>query len=188
MNPNSRIHGPIRASITCAASAGSMSSLALGSTTPPTASSAWTYYETIPGGAGASPQAPGESAIQTHMTNTLNTPAEALEMQYPLRVRRFELAQNTGGLGLHPGGHAIIRELEFLTDVTGTILSDRRTRRPWGLAGASSGTAGRNTLIKSNGEEIPLRGKDQFAARAGDRIQIITPGGGGWGAVPVPSR
>ena len=160
-----------------AASAGSMSSLAIGSS----GEKAWTYYETIPGGAGAGPRGGGASAIQTHMTNTLNTPAEALEMQYPLRVWRFERARNSGGVGLHPGGDGVVRVIEVLGDVEGTILSDRRTLQPWGLCGGSAAAVGQNTLQSPDGREINLGGKKQFSAVAGSRISITTPGGGGWG-------
>jgi N-methylhydantoinase B len=160
-----------------AASAGSMSSLALGSS----GERAWTYYETIPGGAGGGPRAGGASAIQTHMTNTLNTPAEALEMQYPLRVWRFERAAQSGGNGLHRGGDGVVRVLEVLTDVEGTILSDRRRLSPWGSSGGSAAAPGRNRLLLPDGTEIELGGKKQFSAPAGSRISITTPGGGGWG-------
>jgi N-methylhydantoinase B len=162
-----------------AASSGSMSSLALGAVAAPM----WTYYETIPGGAGGGPIHAGESAVQTHMTNTLNTPAEALEMQYPMRVRRFELARNTGGAGVHPGGHGVIREIQMLTEVSGTILSDRRRLKPWGLAGGGAGSAGQNAILRSDGTEELLRGKDRFHARIGDRVRVVTPGGGGWQAL-----
>jgi N-methylhydantoinase B len=161
-----------------AASAGTMSSLALGSRQPPI----WTYYETIPGGAGAGPIGPGESAVQVHMTNTLNTPAEALEMQYPIRARRFERVIGSGGKGAHLGGDGVIRELEMLCDVEGTILSDRRRTAPYGLAGGSSGSTGRNSLVLPDGRVETLAGKAHFHAHSGSRIQIITPGGGGWGA------
>src|SRR5262249_43781358 len=121
-----------------AASCGTMSSVALGAR-------AWTYYETIGGGCGAGPGWHGESAIQCHMTNTLNTPAEAIELQYPLRIRRFERAPNTGGHGKFTGGDGIIREIEALEDCEGTILSDRRLTRPYGLGGAEPADAGKTS-------------------------------------------
>jgi N-methylhydantoinase B len=161
-----------------AASAGTMSAFALGSRDGPV----WTYIETIPGGAGAGPQRNGASAVHTHMTNTLNTPAEALEMQYPLRVVRFERAAGSGGAGLHRGGDGVVRELEILADVEGTILSERRRTRPWGLAGGEAGAAGVNTLIQPDGSQTPLGGKVHFTAGPGSRIRIVTPGGGGWKA------
>jgi N-methylhydantoinase B len=160
-----------------AASSGSMSAFALGSSNPPV----WTYIETIPGGAGAGPHHAGAHAVHTHMTNTLNTPAEALEMQYPLRVRRFERAKSSGGIGHHPGGDGVIREIEILGDVEGTILSERRTTCPWGLSGGSNGVAGANTLIHPDGREESLGGKAHFVAGTGTRIRIVTAGGGGWG-------
>ncbi len=104
-------------------------------------------------------------------------------MQYPMRVTRFELASTSGGQGRHSGGAGVIRELEMLSDVTGTILSDRRRLRPWGLAGGSPGLAGRNTMIHKNGKETPLNGKARFEASIGDRVRIVTPAGGGWGSV-----
>jgi N-methylhydantoinase B len=164
-----------------AASSGSMSSVALGSLHAPV----WTYYETIPGGTGAGPLSSGTPAMQSHMTNTLNTPAEALEMQYPLRVLRFERAPHTGGHGAHPGGDGVCRELQVLCDVQGTILSDRRQRPPWGAASGSAGAVGANKLILPDGTEINLGGKKQFAAPSGSKIQITTPGGGGWGKFPA---
>jgi N-methylhydantoinase B len=162
-----------------AASSGTMSAFALGGRGG--AGPVWTYIETICGGAGAGPQGPGIHAVHTHMTNTLNTPAEALEMQYPLRVRRFERARNSGGAGQHPGGDGVIREIEILAEVEGTLLSERRTVQPWGLAGGDSASAGVNTLIDPDGAESPLGGKAHFVAGVGTRVRIVTPGGGGWG-------
>jgi N-methylhydantoinase B len=153
-----------------AASCGTMNSLALGGKN-------WTYYETIGGGCGAGPSWDGESAIQCHMTNTLNTPAEAIEMQYPLRVRRFERASNSGGSGKHRGGDGIIREIEALAACEGTILSDRRISRPHGLAGGTPAAAGENEIV---GREL-LPGKSRFSLQPGEIIRITTPGGGGFG-------
>lgn len=157
-----------------AASCGTMSSVALGGGN-------WTYYETIGGGCGAGPGWAGESSIQCHMTNTLCTPAEALELQYPLRVRRFERAAGTGGAGEFPGGDGIVREIEALAACEGTMLGDRRSTRPYGLCGGGAGQRGVD-CIKSGGQVFPLRGKSRFTLRAGDRLCIATPGGGGWGA------
>jgi N-methylhydantoinase B len=156
-----------------------MSSVALGG-------AGWTYYETIGGGSGAGPGFEGESAVQCHMTNTLNTPAEALEMQYPLRVRRFERVAGTGGAGKYRGGDGIVRELEALADCEGTVLGDRRSSRPWGLSGGSAAAAGRNELHQA-GSATPIRleGKTRFALRPGDVLRVVTPGGGGWGP-PAP--
>ncbi len=162
-----------------AASSGTMSSLTFGSRG---SGDVWTYYETIAGGAGAGPHRFGADAVHTHMTNTLNTPAEAMEMQYPLRVRRFEKANGTGGNGKHSGGDGVVREMEILADVSGTVLSERRTNRPWGLAGGSAGQAGANSIIRSDGTEEPIAGKAKFVVSTGDRVKIVTSGGGGWGA------
>ncbi|CAN5589755.1 hydantoinase B/oxoprolinase family protein [soil metagenome] len=164
-----------------AASCGSMSSVALGTDD-------WSYYETIGGGSGASAAGEGASGIQCHMTNTLNTPAEALELQYPLRVRRFERAASTGGAGRFHGGDGIVREIEALADCTGTILSDRRSIGPHGLSGGGRGRAGENTLLNQHANETTgaaagnLGGKSQFRMKAGQRLRIQTPGGGGWGS------
>jgi N-methylhydantoinase B len=161
-----------------AASCGTMSSVALGGSRADQPD--WTYYETIGGGSGASPDGDGASAIQCHMTNTLNTPAEAIEMQYPLRVRRFERAPGSGGSGKFRGGDGIIREIEALEACTGTIISDRRISRPYGLQGGSPAQAGRNAIITNRQTVIP--GKAKIDLVKGEVLQIITPGGGGWGA------
>jgi N-methylhydantoinase B len=156
-----------------AASCGTMSSVALGGED-------WTYYETVGGGSGASLDGDGASAVQCHMTNTLNTPAEAIEMQYPLRVRRFERATGTGGGGKHRGGDGIIREIEALEPCTGTVITDRRISRPYGLQGGAPAQAGRNAIISNR--EMPLAGKAKVQLLKGDVLSIITPGGGGWAA------
>jgi N-methylhydantoinase B len=157
-----------------AASCGTMSSVAMGG-------ASWTYYETVGGGSGASRGHDGAHAVQCHMTNTLNTPAEALEMQYPLRVVRFERAVETGGAGKWRGGDGIVRELEALADCEGTILSDRRTTRPYGLNGGGTGAAGVNAVVRESGEVGEVGGKSRFVLGVGDRLRVRTPGGGGWG-------
>ena len=156
-----------------AASCGTMSSVALGAR-------GWTYYETIAGGSGASTQGDGASAVQCHMTNTLNTPAEALEMQYPLRVRKFERAAGTGGIGRSRGGDGVVREIEALADSQGTMLSDRRVSTPYGLEGGGAGRAGQNSLVQY-GNEAVIGGKARFELKAGETLRIRTPGGGGFG-------
>ena len=162
-----------------AASCGTMSSVALGGPTDDPA--AWTYYETIPGGSGGSPAGHGASAVQCHMTNTLNTPAEAIEMQYPLRVRRFERAQGSGGAGKHRGGDGIVRELEALAPAEGTVITDRRISRPYGLAGGQPARAGHNSIVHANGDKVQIAGKARVKLARGQILRIVTPGGGGWG-------
>jgi N-methylhydantoinase B len=139
------------------------------------------YYETIGGGMGGGPGAAGDSAIHSHMTNTLNTPVEALEYAYPLRVRRCAVRRGSGGQGRQPGGDGMIRELELLCPAQVTLLSDRRTGRPYGLQGGQPGAAGAN-LVEQGAQITPLPGKGSFELEAGVVLCIHTPGGGGWGA------
>ncbi len=140
------------------------------------------YYETIAGGMGASSKADGLSATHTHMTNSWNTPVEAFEHQYPLRIRAYKIRRGSGGEGQHRGGDGIVREFEFVTAADVTILSDRRTRGPYGLAGGEAGTPGSNTLIRG-GKSRRVGGKARFEVRAGDVLRIESPGGGGYGVV-----
>jgi N-methylhydantoinase B len=162
-----------------AASSGTMNNLTLGGTDPRDGSM-FSYYETIGGGMGACAFASGNNGIHTHMTNSLNTPVEALEYAFPLRIRRYSLRKNSGGEGIHRGGDGITRELELLTAAQATILSDRRRFRPYGLAGGGPGKAGRNALLQGQiSRRLPS--KSSFRIRAGERISIETPGGGGWG-------
>jgi N-methylhydantoinase B len=140
------------------------------------------YYETIAGGMGARPGKSGVSGVHTHMTNSLNTPAEALEFAYPLRVRRYSLRTGSGGGGEHHGGDGIVREIEVLTDCSVTLLADRRTRGPWGLAGGGAGAPGTASVIRHDGSVEVMPGKFSVRLRAGERIRIQSPGGGGWGA------
>lgn len=141
----------------------------------------YTYYETIAGGLGASAQSEGATAHHAHMTNSLNTPIEALEYAYPFRMVRYAVRRNSGGSGKHRGGDGVIREIELLSDAQVTLLADRRTMRPWGLAGGEDAEPGRSTLIRG-GREEQLPGKCTREMRAGDRLRIESPGGGGWGA------
>ncbi|MEW5756350.1 MAG: hydantoinase B/oxoprolinase family protein [Pseudomonadota bacterium] len=157
-----------------AASHGSMNNVAMGARSGDTG---WDYYETLGGGMGAGLHGGGLSAVQTHMTNTLNTPIEALEMNYPVRVRRYAVRRGSGGEGRQRGGDGLIREFEFLAPAHVTLLTERRRHAPWGLEGGGSGQCGRNTL---NGE--PLPGKTEFEVHPGDRVRVETPGGGGFGA------
>ena len=162
-----------------AASNGSMNNLAFGGRDPH-GDREFAYYETIAGGAGAGPHGPGASGVHTHMTNTLNTPVEALEAAYPLRVTRYSLRANSGGAGRYRGGDGVVREIEFLVPAEVTLLTERRRRVPYGLQGGANGQTGRNFLI--NGRRVlRLEGKTRVSVAPGERIRILTPGGGGWG-------
>src|SRR5208282_2949547 len=123
----------------------------------------------------------GVSGVHTHMTNSLNTPAEALEHSYPFRVTKYALRHGSGGTGLHRGGEGIVREIELLTDATVTLLADRRRTRPYGLNGGEAGAPGRTQIIRRDGSVEVLPSKASARLRRGDRIQVETPGGGGWG-------
>ena len=158
-----------------AASQGSMNNVAMGAVATKDIA-AWSYYETMGGGMGASAAFSGLHAVQTHMTNTLNTPIEVLEMNYPLRVNKYTVRTDSGGRGQHCGGDGIIREFTFLVDTTVTLLTERRRHRPWGLLGGEPGQCGENRL---NNQIIAS--KICFTAHLGDELCIKTPGGGGWG-------
>jgi len=163
-----------------AAASGTMDNLTIGGLDPRTGEP-FAYYETIAGGMGARPGKPGVSGVHTHMTNSLNTPAEALEYSYPLRVRRYSLRPNSGGKGQYPGGDGIVREIEVLTDAEVTLLAERRTRGPWGLSGGKDGAPGKAFVVRQNGSTQELPGKFNVRLRKGERIRIESPGGGGWG-------
>ena len=158
-----------------AASHGSMNNVAMGASGGP-AGRSWDYYETIGGGMGASAAADGLDAVQTHMTNTLNTPIESLEMKFPIRIRRYQIRRGSGGAGLHSGGAGIVREFEFLQPAQATLLTERRTHAPWGLQGAGNGASGRNLM-----NNRAVEPKAVLALEAGDMLTIETAGGGGWG-------
>src|SRR5580698_4537096 len=143
------------------------------------------YYETIAGGMGATATKDGVSSVHTHMTNSLNTPAEALEYAYPIRLRQYSLRSNSGGRGLHTGGNGIVREIEVLTDAQVTLLADRRSRGPYGLSGGDDGAPGRTLIIRRDGSEETMPGKTSIRLRSGERIRIESPGGGGWGKRPT---
>jgi len=136
----------------------------------------FTYYETIAGGQGACPESDGPSAVHVGMSNTLNTPVEAVELSYPLRVERYELRQGSGGHGRHRGGDGVVRELRVLEDCRLSLLSERRLHAPQGARGGAPGEPGRTLL---NGEELPPKATRQL--HAGDLLRIETPGGGGYG-------
>jgi N-methylhydantoinase B len=138
------------------------------------------YYETIGGGCGAGPRHEGASGIQVAMTNTWNTPVEAMEFALPLIVERYELRRASGGTGAHRGGQGVQRNIKLLAPAQVTLLSERRSLRPYGLAGGGPGRLGRNRL-HTNGRWRPLPGKGTVSVEPGDVIAISTPGGGGWG-------
>ncbi|MCB9605122.1 MAG: hydantoinase B/oxoprolinase family protein [Polyangiaceae bacterium] len=158
-----------------AASQGTMNNLTFGD-------ASFGYYETIAGGAGAGPDFRGASGVHTHMTNTRITDPEVLEHRFPVRLHTFALRSGSGGAGANPGGDGVVREFEFLKDLDGAILSERRQVAPFGLSGGEPGARGRNLL---NGKPLPA--KAQLMLRAGDRLRIETPGGGGYGALPGPA-
>jgi N-methylhydantoinase B len=168
-----------------AASAGTMSNLTIGGMDP-RSGEPFTYYETAAGGMGARPGLDGISGVQTHMTNSLNTPVEALEYAYPFRVRRYGYREGSGGAGEFRGGDGLVREFELLAPAQVTLLAERRKFRPWGLAGGEDGAAGRATVFeKGAAEGLALPGKCSLQLRTGDALLVETPGGGGWG---MPSR
>lgn len=144
----------------------------------------WAYYETVGGGEGATPKRAGMSGVQTHMTNTLNTPVEALEHAYPLRVRAYTIRRASGGAGRHRGGDGIVRELELLETAVVSLLTERRRRAPQGAFGGRPGARGRNLLIEAGGARRPLPPKVTATWPAGTVLRLETPGGGGWGAPP----
>jgi N-methylhydantoinase B len=162
-----------------AASSGTMNNVSFGGMDLRTGEP-FAYYETIAGGMGGRPSGDGLSGVHTHMTNSLNTPIEALESSYPVRVRRYSLRKGSGGQGKFRGGEGIVREIEFLTEVRGSILSDRRDFGPYGLLGGRPGRPGLNQLtVRGHTRKLP--GKVTFSAPAGSTLKIAAPGGGGWG-------
>ena len=163
-----------------AAASGTMNNLTIGGIDARTGEP-FTYYETVAGGMGARPTKDGVAGVHTHMTNSLNTPAEALEYACPLRVRSYSLRPGSGGSGRFRGGDGIVREIEVLTDCEVTLLADRRSRGPWGLSGGSDGAAGKATIVHGDDGPEPMPGKFSARLRKGERIRIETPGGGGWG-------
>lgn len=163
-----------------AASSGTMNNLSFGGWDT-LRKKPFAYYETIAGGMGASARGAGRSATHTHMTNSWNTPVEAFEQAYPVRVDAYTTREGSGGEGLHRGGDGIRRELRFLESAEVTLLSDRRERGPWGLAGGGAGMTGVNSLATKDGEVRSLPAKTRFEIRKGEVLRIGTPGGGGWG-------
>jgi N-methylhydantoinase B len=165
-----------------AASSGTMDNLTIGGMDSRSDTAVpFAYYETVAGGSGATAAHDGVSGVHTHMTNSLNTPAEALEYAYPFRITHYGLRGGSGGEGQHRGGDGIIREVQLLTDASVTILSDRRKSRPYGLAGGGDGQPGRTIVTRLDGatEELPAKASTRLSA--GERVRLETPGGGGWG-------
>ncbi len=162
-----------------AASQGTMNNVTMGPVSP--SGEPFAYYETIGGGMGASADADGLSGVHVHMTNTMNTPIEALENAYPLRVRRYAIRRGSGGSGANRGGDGVVREYEFLDETRVTVLSTRRDSAPWGRNGGSPGLPGRNTRISQEGVERELDSQFSEIFHAGERLRIETPGGGGYG-------
>ena len=146
----------------------------------------WVHYETLGGGQGGRPWAAGMSGVHTAMTNTLDTPVEALERALPLRVRRYGLRRGSGGAGRYAGGDGIWRELEVLAPTTLSLITERRTSAPWGLAGGAPGAVGENWLLPGGDEDRARRLPDKctVALAPGDVVRVLTPGGGGWGPPP----
>jgi N-methylhydantoinase B len=163
-----------------AAASGTMNNLTIGGIDP-RSGEPFAYYETIAGGMGARPTKDGVSGVHTHMTNSLNTPAEALEHAYPVRLRQYSLRSKSGGKGLQNGGDGIVREIEVLTEAQVTLLADRRSRGPYGLAGGTDGAPGRTVILRKNGSQEELPSKTSTRLRSGERVRIESPGGGGWG-------
>ena len=162
-----------------AASSGTMNNIAIGGYDK-LKDRHFTYYETIAGGMGARPNSNGINAIHTHMTNTLNTPVETLEHNYPFRISQYKIRSQSGGMGRYNGGHGVIRNYEFFQTATVSILSDRRKHAPYGLRGGKKGLVGQNILI-SKGRKHKLPSKTTINVNSGDIISIHTPGGGGYG-------
>jgi N-methylhydantoinase B len=166
---SSRVADLVLAAFGRALGQGTMNNLTLGT-------DEWTYYETLGGGQGACPDADGPSAVHVAMSNTLNTPVEALELEFPLRVTEYALRRGSGGAGRHRGGDGVVREVEALTDMSFSLLTERRRHAPPGADGGEPGERGRNLL---DGAE--LEPKASGTLRAGQRLRLETPGGGGHG-------
>ncbi|HZG51487.1 MAG TPA: hydantoinase B/oxoprolinase family protein, partial [Pyrinomonadaceae bacterium] len=174
-----------------AASQGTMNNLTIGGRDARTGRE-FAYYETVAGGMGARPARAGLSAVHTHMTNSLNTPVEALEYAYPLRVREYAIRARSGGRGERRGGDGVVREIETLVDARMSLLADRRRRAPYGLAGGESGRVGRDAIVRvdESGRAHARRidAKGSWELKAGERVRIETPGGGGHGRAARPRK
>ncbi|MBI4199075.1 MAG: hydantoinase B/oxoprolinase family protein [Chloroflexi bacterium] len=163
-----------------AASQGTMNNLLVGGHHPEH-HVPYVYYETIAGGMGGRPTKDGLDAVQTHMTNTMNTPVEAVEYQFPLRILRYAVRGGSGGAGRFRGGNGVVREMEFLAPSRVTVISERRRFQPYGLQGGGPGQVGENLLLRQGIEEVRLGAKATVDVQPGDVLRISTPGGGGWG-------
>jgi N-methylhydantoinase B len=170
---SSRVADLVLAAFGRALGQGTMNNLTLGTKD-------FTYYETLGGGQGACPDADGPSGVHVAMSNTLNTPVEALELEFPLRVTRYAIRRGSGGAGSHRGGDGVVRELEALGQMAYSLITERRRHAPPGAAGGEPGAPGRNLL---NGEELPAKATGELVD--GDRLAIETPGGGGHGPPPA---
>jgi N-methylhydantoinase B len=168
-----------------AASQGTMNNVTFGGTDPDSGQP-FAYYETMAGGMGARPGMDGISGVHTHMTNSMNTPIEAIEYAYPVRIEQYGLRPASGGEGRWRGGDGIVREIRFLAPTQLTVLSDRRRSLPYGLSGGKPGRAGRNHIRRRNGAVEELPSKFMLRVKAGDILSIETPGGGGWGRKRTP--
>jgi N-methylhydantoinase B len=164
-----------------AASCGTMNNVTFGGDDPRHASRPFAYYETLAGGVGASPDAQGADALHTHMTNTLNTPIEAFEHAYPMRITQYAIRENSGGTGQHDGGDGVTRAYQFDAPANVTLLTERRRSQPYGLNGGDPGEPGRNTLTDEHGETRTLPAKTTLDIQPGQTLTIHTPGGGGFG-------
>jgi N-methylhydantoinase B len=162
---------------------GTMNNTTVGGWDPRTGQT-FAYYETVGGGQGASPEGPGLSGVHSHMSNSLNTPIEALEHAYPFRVSHYAIRRGSGGKGRHSGGDGLRRDIQLLADGRVTLLTERRLRRPRGAMGGEHGAPGENVLIRAGAEEA-LPGKVTFNALKGDIVSVRSPGGGGWGTGEV---
>jgi len=157
-----------------AASQGTMNNLLFGN-------EKFGYYETICGGSGGTPWADGVDAVHTHMTNTRITDPEVLEHRFPIRLHRFAIRRGSGGAGRHPGGAGVIREFEFLAPLEVTLLTNRRTTAPFGLAGGDAGQSGQNQYHPVSEQEVTLPSATQLSVQPQDHLTIKTPGAGAWG-------
>jgi N-methylhydantoinase B len=173
-----------------AASSGTMNNLLIGGIDP-RSGTPFAYYETLAGGHGGGPGWDGEHAMQAHMTNTRNTPVEALEHAYPLRVRETRIRRGSGGAGRWRGGDGVVRAIELGAPARVTVISERRVRGPYGLVGGRAGSAGANTVTVTHGTRQVIRrmpGKFEIALATGAVVTVASPGGGGFGRSPRRAR